>query len=114
MTSLESDTEPLFGGQRGRRCSGRCWFLTSLTIAVVVGLMLAGYNYYWKDVVGVRVMSYNTWGMPHFFGSVDKEERMQRIAEVLARGEYDIVLLEELWIKADHNTSKMLLMVLII
>jgi len=64
MTSLESDTEPLFEGQTGKRCSGRCWFLTSLTIAVVVGLMLAGYNYYWRDVVGVRVMSYNTWGMP--------------------------------------------------
>ena len=106
MTSLESDTEPLFEGQTGKRCSGRCWFLTSLTIAVVVGLMLAGYNYYWRDVVGVRVMSYNTWGMPHAFGSVDKEERMQRIAEVLARGEYDIVLLEELWVRADHNTIK--------
>ena len=31
---------------------------------------------------------------------------MKRIAEVLARGEYDIVMLEELWVRADHTTIK--------
>ena len=31
---------------------------------------------------------------------------MERIAEVLARGEYDIVMLEELWVRADHTTIK--------
>ena len=56
---------------------GKCWFLTSLTIAVFLGLMLAGYNYYWKDVISIRVMSYNTWGMPGILAQ-DKEERMKR------------------------------------
>ena len=57
--------------------SGKCWFLTSLTTAVLLGLFLAGYNYYWKDVISIRVMSYNTWGMPSML-SLDKEERMKR------------------------------------
>ena len=38
MTSLvESDTEPLFGGREKRKCSGRCWVVTSVCIAVSVG-----------------------------------------------------------------------------
>lgn len=104
MTTLEGDLEPLFGSQHRRTCSGRCWVLTALITAVSVGLLLAGYNYYWKDVVSVRVMSYNTWGMPAAFGSFDKEERMVKIGEMLANGDYDIVMLEELWTRADHTT----------
>jgi len=107
MTTMDGDTEPLFSSQSGRKgCGGKCWFLTSLTTAVLVGLFLAGYNYYWKDVVGIRVMSFNTWGIPAKFGSRDKEKRMDRIGEVLAWGEYDIILLEELWTQADHDTIK--------
>ena len=104
MTTLESDTDPLFEGRQKKSCSGKCWFLTSLTTAVLVGLVLACYNYYWRDVVSVRVMSYNTWGMPATFGAQDKEERMVRIGEMLSRGEYDIIMLEELWLRDDHNT----------
>jgi len=107
MTTMDGDTEPLVSSQSGRRgCGAKCWFLTSLTTAVLVGLFLAGYNYYWKDVVGIRVMSFNTWGIPATFGSRDKEKRMDRIGEVLAWGEYDIILLEELWTQADHDTIK--------
>ena len=107
MTTMDGDTEPLFSSQSGRRgCGAKCWFLTSLTTAVLVGLFLAGYNYYWKDVVGIRVMSFNTWGIPAKFGSRDKEKRMDKIGEVLAWGEYDIILLEELWTQADHDTIK--------
>lgn len=107
MTTMDGDTEPLFSSQSGRRgCGAKCWFLTSLTTAVLVGLFLAGYNYYWKDVVGIRVMSFNTWGIPATFGSRDKEKRMDRIGEILAWGEYDIILLEELWTQADHDTIK--------
>ena len=77
-----------------------------LTTAVCVALVLAGYNYYWRDVVGVRVMSFNTWGMPATFGARDKEARMARIGSMLAGGEYDLVLLEELWVRADHDTIR--------
>merc|ERR1711874_404564 len=107
MTSLvESDTEPLFGGKEKRKCSGRCWVISSVCIAVSVGLIFLGYNFYWKDVVGLRVMTYNTWGIPHTFGSKDKEERMEKIGHLLSRGDYDLVLLEELWMRPDHETIK--------
>ena len=69
-------------------------------------MIFLGYNFYWKDVVGLRVMSYNTWGIPHTFGSQDKEERMEKIGQLLAEGDYDIVLLEELWMRPDHQTIK--------
>ena len=87
-------------------CVARCWVLSALTTAVCVALVLAGYNYYWRDVVGVRVMSFNTWGMPATFGARDKEARMARIGSMLAGGEYDLVLLEELWVRADHDTIR--------
>jgi len=107
MTSLvDSDTEPLFGGNEKKKCSGRCWILTSISIAFCLGVIFLGYNFYWKDVVGLRVMSYNTWGIPHTFGSQDKEERMEKIGQLLAEGDYDIVLLEELWMRPDHQTIK--------
>lgn len=107
MTSLvNSDTEPLFGGREKRTCSGRCWVLTSISIAVFVGLIFLGYNFYWKDVVGLKVMSYNTWGIPHTFGSQDKEERMAGLGSLLSRSDYDLVLLEELWMRPDHETIK--------
>lgn len=107
MTTMDGDTEPLFSSQSRRRgCGAKCWFLASLTTAVFVGLFLAGYNYYWKDVVGIRVMSFNTWGIPATFGSRDKERRMAKIGELLSWGEYDIILLEELWTQADHDTIK--------
>ena len=72
----------------------------------VSGLIFLGYNFYWKDVVGLRVMTYNTWGIPHTFGSKDKEERMEKIGHLLGRGDYDLVLLEELWMRPDHETIK--------
>merc|ERR1712088_434476 len=107
MTSLvESDTQPLFGGQEKRKCSGKCWVLTAVCIALSVGLIFLGYNFYWKDVVGLRVMTFNTWGIPHTFGSKDKEERMEKIGHLLSRGDYDLVLLEELWMRPDHETIK--------
>ena len=38
MTSLvDSDTEPLFGGNEKKKCSGRCWILTSISIAFCLG-----------------------------------------------------------------------------
>ena len=51
-------------------------------------------------------MTYNTWGIPHTFGSKDKEERMEKIGHLLGRGDYDLVLLEELWMRPDHETIK--------
>jgi len=101
-----SDQQPLFGGKSRRRCSKTCLSIVVLGLLVFVGIMMAGYSMYWSDVVGVRVMALNTWGMPHTFSSEDKEERMTAIGKLLSQSEYDIVMLEELWMRPDHDTIK--------
>ncbi len=73
---------------------------------VLVVLFCVSYWFYWKDVVGMRVMALNTWGMPHTLGSQDKEERMAAIGRVIGGGEYNMVMLSELWMRPDHATIK--------
>ena len=48
-------------------------------------------------------MSFNTWGMPATFGSEFKQERMKAIGEEIAKEEFDLYLLEELWMQPDHT-----------
>ena len=54
-------------------------------------------------------MSLNTWGMPRTFGSEDKSLRMEAIGNHIKKGEYDVYLLEELWMRPDHNVIKSLI-----
>ena len=54
-------------------------------------------------------MALNTWGMPATFGSADKEDRMLAIGKHIQKGEYDMYLLEELWMRPDHNVIKSLI-----
>ena len=54
-------------------------------------------------------MALNTWGMPATFGAQDKTLRMQAIGELIQKQEYDIYLLEELWMRPDHAHIKSLL-----
>jgi len=99
-----SDKAPLVGDGSRRRC--RPCVLLSLLGLFTVLVLIGGYAVYWYGVVGVRVMSYNTWGMPQKMGSQDKEERMRNIGSMLGQGEYDLVLLEELWMRPDHQTVR--------
>jgi len=101
-----SDRQPLFGGKSHRKCSNTFLSILVLGLVVVIGILMAGYSMYWNDVIGVRVMALNTWGMPHRIGSEDKEERMAAIGRLLSQSEYDIVMLEELWMRPDHETIK--------
>ena len=59
--------------------------------------------------LGLKVMSLNTWGMPRTFGSEDKSLRMEAIGNHIKKGEYDVYLLEELWMRPDHNVIKSLI-----
>ena len=52
----------------------------------------------------LRVMSLNTWGMPHTLGSEDKELRMAAIGRYINQSEHDVYLLEELWMRPDYAT----------
>jgi len=101
------DVTPLVGEAGKARCSRPkflVWFFSILSVCLL--LIGTGYWFYWKDVVGLRVMALNTWGIPHTFGSLDKEERMAAIGSMIADGDYDLVMLEELWMRPDHETIK--------
>ena len=54
-------------------------------------------------------MALNTWGMPATFGAEDKEIRMEAIGRLIQDQEYDVYLMEELWMKPDHATIQKML-----
>ena len=57
-----------------------------------------------SNIFLLQVMSLNTWGMPEKLGSEFKTQRMNAIAKEISKGEFDIYLLEELWMQPDHET----------
>lgn len=54
--------------------------------------------------MGLNVIALNTWGMPATFGSEFKTQRMKAIRDEVAKGDYDVFMLEELWMQGDHGT----------
>jgi len=60
-------------------------------------------------IVSLKLMALNTWGMPATFGAKDKTLRMKAIGELIQKQEYDIYLLEELWMRPDHALVKSLI-----
>merc|ERR1711892_324967 len=96
-----SDQQPLFGGKTRGKCSKTCLSIVVLGVLVFIGIMMAGYSMYWNDVLGVRVMSLNTWGMPHSMSSEDKEERMAAIGELLSQSEYYMTEYDDLTTSCD-------------
>jgi len=95
--------------------SGNCFvrhkrlaiFLVALLL-IALGHGLAIYFIYFKcshiNCMGLKVISLNSWGMPATFGSQYKPERMEAIGNRIADGEYDVFLLEELWMQPDHDS----------
>jgi len=99
----------------GERDDRPCWkkpkFICPLLFTIgCLGLGLAiglcAYKNSYHDVISFRLMSLNTWGMPYKLGALDKEARMIEIGKKIAKQEYDVYLLEELWMKPDHATIK--------
>lgn len=81
-------------------------FLSVLACILAVHLVVIYFLYFCSafNCTSLKVTSLNTWGMPATFGSQYKTERMAAIAEQVARGDYDVFLLEELWMEPDHTT----------
>ena len=44
--------------------------------------------------------------MTRLFGGRERKPRMKAIAKMISYGEYDLYLLQELWMKSDYNTFK--------
>jgi len=108
-----SDSEPLLeeaSPNWRRRSAFICIGIFFCGCLALASAILASYFLlYSKNVVGLKVMSLNTWGMPATFGSYDKEDRMEAIGRHIQKAEYDLYLLEELWMRPDHSTIKSLI-----
>ena len=62
------------------------------------------------DSIPFSVFSLMVWGSPGSFGVEDKETRMAAIGTWIAQDtEHDVWLLNDLWMRPDHDTIKMLL-----
>lgn len=108
-----SDIEPLITGSSSSRWTSRrsTWCCLALVVLGAMALGTAIVITYWKNsgggagpIVGLKIMALNTWGMPKTFGCEDKELRMEAIGRLIQKKEYDIYLLEELWMRPDHAT----------
>jgi len=108
MNDLDPLIEPASATRVWRRKT--TFFCLGLVLLGLLGLGLAlGLSYSLNGGkvplpgVSLKVMALNTWGIPATFGSHDKTLRMRGIGNVIQKQEYDIYLLEELWMKADHE-----------
>ena len=45
-------------------------------------------------------MTLNCWGFPKLYGMDDKEERMDVIGDYIGRGQSDLYLLTEIWLRS--------------
>jgi len=105
----EEDREPLLeeATPRWQRKSS----LVCLGLVVVGGLalvtaILLSYPHYLDHSPSIKVLTLNTWGMPAKLGSYDKELRMAAIGDFINKSSHDIYLLEELWMRPDHETVR--------
>ena len=112
--TIDSDTDRLIqdSGVRSRwpNCFGHkrlAIFLVSLLL-IVIGHVLAIYFIYFKcsghNCQALKVVALNTWGMPATLGSEFKEERIKAIGDKISQGDYDVFLMEELWMNPDHDS----------
>ena len=74
-----------------------------LSTLVIVGVSL-GFHLYWSKVVSLHVLTLNTWLIPEVFGSKDKQDRIGGICKLIQ--DYDVVLLQEIWMRNDHEIIK--------
>lgn len=112
-----ADADPLLvPGRPSRWTAGRqsaCCLVLLLLGALALGTAFA--LSYWLaagpegPLTGLKVMALNTWGMPATFGAKDKTLRMEAIGRLIQQREYDVYLLEELWMRPDHAAIRRLL-----
>lgn len=109
---LDDENTPLLPSCQSRRgllakhkkkC-GCLAFIVSLLVLLLIAL--ATYFVYFHGRVKLHVFAYNVWGMPGGMGGCKyKQERMKALADLIRSREpyFDIFLLEELWMQADHQ-----------
>lgn len=87
-----------------------CVIISAMLVAILLGHAIAVFFLYFQcsslNCVGLKLMTLNTWGMPGSLGSQFKTERMAAIADEISKGEKDLYLLEELWMRPDHEVIR--------
>jgi len=110
-----SDSDPLLVAGPGSSWTTRRTNLCCLALLLLgsLGLTTALLLTYWFNtggdtgpLVGLKMMALNTWGMPASLGAYDKSLRMEAIGKLIQKKEYDVYLLEELWMRPDHRKIK--------
>lgn len=59
--------------------------------------------------IPLSVLSLMVWGSPGSFGTEDKELRMQAVGNLTQSSDWDLLLLNDLWMRPDHQTVRSLL-----
>jgi len=119
----DSETEPLLGTPPGEdvTCVGRhkrlliilvillCWAV--IITALVVNFVVVSPSIPTPvDDKELTIVSLSVWGSPASFGTEDKEERIKAIGEYIVNHTMvDLFLLEELWMRPDHETIRAML-----
>jgi len=82
------------------------WAFIALTIFLVLFLKAPAIPVP-PDDNELRLLSLSVWGAPASLGTKDKTERIESIAAFIAdSSEYDLVLLQDLWMRPDHETIR--------
>ncbi|XP_040566143.1 putative neutral sphingomyelinase [Lepeophtheirus salmonis] len=82
-------------------------FLAIILVLFIIGLAVY-FGFYFGSHHTIKILSLNVWGLPYKFGSLDKEERILKIAEMLRKDpQFDVVFFQELWMPADHATIEL-------
>lgn len=58
-----------------------------------------------EDASFLRVLNLNTWGL-NWPWAKDREQRFRALREEIVGGDYDIVLLQEVWFRSDFDTIR--------
>jgi len=92
--------------KKSKYCCPLLFTVGVICLGIAIGVCI--YKNAYHDPIDLKIMALNTWGVPGTFGSHDKEKRMEQIGAKIAKKEYDIYLLEELWMRPDHATIQKL------
>jgi len=85
--------------------------ITLLILLIITGNILTIYFVYFYNQTRVKVLAYNVWGMPGGIGGcLDKQIRIPALARSIKNqavganlDDFDVILLTELWMSADHQ-----------
>jgi len=69
---------------------------------LAVAIAVCVYKNAYEEPIALNILSMNCWGVPHAYGSQDKEVRMKHIGEMVEKKEHDLYLFQELWMRPDH------------